>query len=70
MSPESGRPRYRRGHQPWDPINGMRVGGLTGGLLGGILMAVVGIAAPWPILTGAVVGGAVGYFDQQRRLRR
>ncbi len=62
-------PRYPEGRQPWDPINGVRVGGLVGALIGGGVAAILGAAAGWLIGGGAALGAAVGYFDQKRRLR-
>ena len=61
--------RYPEGHQPWDPINGMRVGSFTGALVGAGAALIVGSAFLWFIFGGAAVGGAIGYFEQKRKLR-
>ncbi len=61
--------RYPKGHQPWDPVNGLRVGALVGALVGAGIAAIAGSVAGWLIGGGALLGGAVGYFDQKRRLR-
>ena len=60
--------RYKEGHQPWDPVNGMRVGGFAGALLGAGAALLLGSAPVWLIFGGAAMGAAVGYFSQKRKL--
>ncbi len=62
------RTRLPPGRQPYDPLNGLRVGALAGGVLGAIGAAVTHIG--WIILIGAVAGGAIGYLTERNRLRR
>ena len=59
------RDRLPPGRQPYDSLNGLRVGGLAGALLGGVVALVLG--SPWLILGGAIVGAASGYFYEQTR---
>lgn len=67
---ENGSPRLPPGRQLYDPLNGLRVGGLAGGLIGGIVTAATSIALVWLVGAGAIVGGAFGYWYERRRLRR
>ncbi len=67
---EKGSPRLPPGRQLYDPLNGLRVGALAGGLIGAIVTAVTSIAFVWLVVAGAVLGGAVGYWYERRRLRR
>jgi hypothetical protein len=59
--------RLPAGRQPYDSLIGLRVGAVAGGLLG----AVAGLAmrTPWPLLPGAVIGGAVGFLTERRKVR-
>lgn len=68
--PESDPRSLPPGRQPYDPLNGLRVGALSGGLLGGIATAATSGGYIWLVLVGAVVGGAAGYWFESRRLRR
>lgn len=61
-------PRFRPGVQPYDPLNGMRIGGLAGGVVGAIATAILGAAFGWLILAGAFVGGAAGYAWAKRSM--
>jgi uncharacterized protein YcfJ len=63
-------PRFRlpRGRQPYDPLNGMRVGAVAGGLLGVIVTALTSIGFVWLVALGAVAGGVLGYRYEKRRL--
>lgn len=58
-----GSDRLPAGPQPYDGINGMRIGALAGGLLGALLAAVADM--PWLIATGAVVGGGIGFWYER-----
>jgi len=57
------------GRPPWDPINGFRVGGITGAFLGGLVTAILGMSVIWLILVGAALGGAIGYVTEKRKRR-
>ena len=53
------------GRQPWDPVNGLRIGILVGGLLAAGVIALTGFTHLWVIVVGGIVGGAIGYFSQK-----
>lgn len=55
------------GLQPWDPANGLRVGGITGAVVGAIVMAVVGVANIWLMVVPALIGAVVGYWSEKRK---
>lgn len=54
------------GRQPWDPLNGLRVGTLTGAFLGAALLAVTGLRSLWVVVLFAATGGAIGFWSQKR----
>lgn len=56
------------GRMPYDPFNGMRVGGLAGALIGGGLFVLTGFA--WLILVWAIAGGVLGYLWEKRQIER
>jgi hypothetical protein len=58
----------RPGQQPYDPLNGLRVGGLAGGIVGGVATAVTSVDNAWLVVAGALVGGAIGYLSEKRRM--
>ncbi len=62
--------RYPPGHQPYDKLVGMRVGGLAGGVVGIALVVVLGGSFAWLILVVAVAGAAAGYLWQAADARR
>ena len=64
----TGNDRLPPGRQPYDALVGMRVGGVAGGLLGAIGAALTGVTFVGPVLGAAVVGGAVGYVYEKRRM--
>ena len=64
----SDRNRLPAGRQPYDTINGLRIGALAGGLLGALIAAATHL--PWLLLAGAVIGGATGYWSERRKARR
>jgi len=61
------RDRLPPGRQPYDRLVGLRVGAVAGGLLGGVVGAVMG--TPWLLVAGAVIGAAVGYMTERRKVR-
>lgn len=65
---ESEEYRLPPGRQPYDVLNGFRIGALVGGILGAIVMVVTSFDSLWVLLVGAVVGGAIGYVYERRRL--
>jgi hypothetical protein len=66
---ETSKPRLPAGRPPWDPINGIRVGGLAGGIAGILLTVVLGMKNPWVAIICAVVGGTAGYLSEKRKQR-
>jgi hypothetical protein len=62
------RSTLRPGQQPYDPLNGLRVGGLAGGILGGIATAVTSVGNVWLVVVGVVLGGAIGYLYERRKM--
>ena len=61
---------YPPGTQPYDTLNGLRIGALAGGLIGMIPTAIFGAAHAWLILLGVAVGGAIGYAYERRSIER
>lgn len=59
--------RLSPGRQPYDALNGLRIGAIAGGLLGGATAAVTRIG--WFVIIGAVIGGVIGYFWERHRMR-
>lgn len=59
--------RLPPGRQPYDVLNGLRVGAFAGVALGAIVAAVTRI--PWLLLLGVVVGAAAGYLWGRRGFR-
>lgn len=53
------------GVQPYDKLNGVRVGALAGGVVGILPAVLLWPAFGW-VIGGAAVGGVVGYFWQRR----
>ena len=63
-------PSYPPGHQPYDPLNGLRIGALAGGVLAVIPIALLGFGFAWLMVVGAAIGGAAGYLRERRGMRR
>ena len=59
--------RLAPGRQPYDPLNGLRIGAFAGGILGAIAAGVTRVV--WFLPAGAVLGGTVGYWTERRKLR-
>jgi hypothetical protein len=68
MNNERDRTGYPAGRQPYDPLNGLRVGALAGGVVGVLPAAILGPRAAWTMLIGAVIGGAVGFWWEKRAM--
>lgn len=62
-------PRLRAGRPPWEPLNGIRIGGFAGMLLGAVVGAVTSTAIFWFLIAGAIIGGVAGYFVASRGMR-
>jgi hypothetical protein len=56
------------GRQPYDVLNGLRIGALVGGILGAIVMVLTSLDSLWVLLIGAAIGGVAGYLYERRRL--
>lgn len=69
MSDESGS-RYAPGRNPWDPINGFRVGALAGGIIGVLPVALLGGGYFWAVIAGAALGGVAGFWIEKRNAGR
>ncbi|MEA2011143.1 MAG: hypothetical protein U9N78_10605 [Actinomycetota bacterium] len=59
--------RLPPGRQPYDVLNGLRVGAFAGLALGAIATALTRVA--WFLLIGVVAGAVVGYLWERRRIR-
>lgn len=65
------RPEYPPGTQPYDAVNGFRVGGFVGGISSALVfVALTGTLNIWVVLAGAVIGGTIGYGRERRRMHR
>lgn len=60
--------RLPAGTQPYDPLNGIRVGALVGGVIAAIVAVAIGFPSFWAALGGAVAGGVLGYRIERARL--
>ena len=60
--------RLPPGKQPYDALNGLRVGAFAGLVLGATVAALTRIA--WFLLIGAIAGAIVGYVWERRRIRK
>lgn len=55
------------GRQPYDPLNGLRVGAITGGVIGALIAGLTDIGI-WLAFLLAIVAAAIGYWTQKRKL--
>lgn len=62
-------PRLKAGRPPWEPLNGIRIGGFAGMLLGAVVGAVTNTAIFWFLIAGAVIGGIAGYFVASKGMK-
>lgn len=58
-----------QGRQPWDPVNGLRIGALAGALVGAAAGALFGFLELWVIAVTAA-GGAIGWRSEKRKQSR
>ena len=61
------RDRLPPGRQPYDPLNGLRVGALVGAFLGTAATAVSSVTSVWLVLVGAAIGGVIGYAVERQQ---
>lgn len=59
--------RLPPGRQPYDPLNGLRVGALAGGIVGAIIAGLTDLGL-WFVFLTAIVAATVGYVTQKRKL--
>ncbi len=59
--------RLPPGRQPYDPLNGLRIGALAGGIVGAVIAGLTGLGI-WLVLVTAIVAAAFGYSSQKRKL--
>lgn len=59
--------RLPPGRQPYDALNGLRVGAFAGLVLGATAAALTRIA--WYLLIGTIAGAIVGYVWERPRIR-
>jgi predicted MFS family arabinose efflux permease len=57
------------GREPWDPVNGLRIGAFTGAVIGAVLIALSGVASFWIVAGCGAIGGGVGYWAEKRKQR-
>lgn len=55
------------GRQPYDPLNGLRVGALAGGIFGAVIAGLTDLGI-WFVVLTAIVAATVGYWTQKRKL--
>ena len=64
-TPSDDRPSLAPGEQPYDRLNGMRIGALTGGVFATVIAAVLAATVNplfvWLIPIGAILGGVAGH---------
>ena len=67
LMPQPDEYRLPPGRQPYDALNGLRVGALAGAVLG-FVIAVLSPLGAWVLFVTAAVGAAVGYWSERRSL--
>lgn len=58
------------GRQPYDALNGLRIGAIVGALLGAIVAMIFGSGMVWLILLLGAIGGYLGYRFERRQIDR
>ena len=61
--------KTRPGHPPWEPINGMRIGGFSGVVFGGIIAAIATGGELFIIVGFAILGAVIGWVVANRGMR-
>jgi outer membrane lipoprotein SlyB len=61
------RPRYRPGEQPYDRLNAIRIGAMTGGMVGAIPAAILRGGFALLLVVGAIAGALVGRWWADHR---
>ena len=57
------------GRQPYDPLNGLRIGALTGGIIGAVIAGLTNVGI-WFVFLLAIVAAVTGYWTQKSKLAR
>ena len=60
----------RPGQQPYDALNGIRIGAIAGALVGIIALALIGMGGPVAVILLSVAGGVIGYAWERGDRRR
>jgi uncharacterized protein YcfJ len=58
---------FPAGRSPWDPVNGFRVGALTGGVVGVLVSIGLSVTPLGPVAVGVVAGGILGYRTEKHK---
>lgn len=56
------------GRQPYDALNGLRIGAMAGALLGALVALLIGTGMVWLIVSAGAIGGLAGYRFEQRQI--
>ena len=67
---QSDRPHLAPGREPWDPANGLRIGGFIGALVGGLISITVSTGLVWLVGVFGAIGAAVGFWSEKRKQGR
>ena len=67
---KSERPRLAPGREPWDPANGLRIGGFVGALVGGAIAIVFSSGLVWLVAVFGAIGAAIGFWSEKRNQSR
>jgi len=59
--------RLPAGRQPYDFMNGLRIGALAGGILGIAATALLSFSTIWLTIIGAIIGAVAGYQWEKQR---
>ena len=55
------------GRQPYDPLNGLRIGAIAGGIVGAVIAGLTDLGI-WFVFLTAIVAATIGYWTQKRKL--
>ena len=67
---KSERPRLAPGREPWDPVNGLRIGGFVGALTGAAISLTVSTGLVWLVPLLGIIGAAIGFWSEKRNQSR